>query len=372
MTREGLHGARALLLAALACVARPAAAADIGALWNEMFSPDEQRILHTLKADPAEDRAMRAGLGRVVAAEGDADRFEAEKRRFQLEWLGKVSEFSAKFKAGDAALLGKPGLTKPSAEQAAKALPWVTQIDKAKWGGKLVPAVIAQLNPYEASFALARLGSLHPDDQAAVVKKLGMASAFGLDAGAVAAEVVKSVREKMTENLARVEADYATKSATVKGQLEAAQRLLARAATGNEEALRGSGDQAFDGKGPATGGPVPPGSGDAPPVPAGDPSTWVASPKPSGALEPAPDPGKKADAVAEVPPPEIAPDKEPSAEKDGGGAGIGAMLKSPIVTGALGAIGLGLAGFFLFGPIGALIGAAVGFFAGQQLPKLFG
>ena len=375
-------------LAALAALvlgfsSRAYAAPSAGQVWNEVFSADEQRIIHAIKADPQADEALKAGLRRVVGAAPEA--IEAEKKRFQSEWLARIETFSKTYKPGQ----GRGGV-KPTAASMRDQLPWLAKVDKDNWDGQVMGEVIKRMDAYELSFNVAQLRSISPEAKEQLLDKLGKAKFFRYSASGVADEMVKTGREAMASTLSGLSADTPARLATARQQLEAAERLLADARRSQSPV---NGGTAFDGSRPAPGAPVNGGTSvvDARPVPpaAGSPASGEAPkpPKPPEApagerLSPAPPPpaGKPGGPLTarnpspdniEVPPPKTpGKDEQTYASKAGaGGGGIGSsikgVLKSPVGKGGMagGLIGA-VAGFFIGGPIGAVIGLLVGAVAG--------
>lgn len=370
----------ALAALALGIAVRAQAGPSAGQVWNEVFSADEQRIIHAIKADPTADSALKAGLRRVVSAAPEA--VEAEKKRFQAEWLARIETFSKTYKPGQ----GQGGV-KPTAASMRDQLPWLAKIDQENWNGQVMGEVIKRMDAYELSFNVAQLRSISPEAKEQLVDKLGKAKFFRYSASGVADEMVKTGREAMASTLAGLSADTPARLATAKQQLEAAERLLADARRSQSPV---NGGTVFDGSRPAPGAPVNGGTSvvDARPVPPGtEPSNPGGTPKPPEApagerLSPAPPPpaGSPSGPLTaqnpsidnfEVPPPKTpGKDEQTYASKAGaGGGGIGGaikgVLKSPVGKGGMGGGLLGaIAGFFIGGPIGAVIGLLVGAAAG--------
>lgn len=363
-----------LLLVAAAFLGRGLAlAATTGEVWNEVFTADEQRILYAIKADPTADAALKAGLRKVTSA--DAKSFEAEKRRFQAEWLGKIHTFASSYKPGQ----GRG--VKPTAAQASARVPWLAAVDKRDWGGQLVPAVLAKFDAQELGYNIAHLQSLNAEDQKKLTDKLGTAKAWHYSAESVADEMLKAGRETMGEVLAGLSSDTPARIATAKQQLQAAEQALANARTAPGENAAAGASPVFDNARPPAGAAPapPPGSvvdardqtGSAPPAE----SRLKPPPALTGEQTGSTLPGATRPDADEIPPPKAPAAGEKtyaSAPKSGGGVGgmISGLLKSPIGKGGIaGAVGGGILGFFLGGPIGALIGLVVGALAGAGIAK---
>ncbi|TBR18021.1 hypothetical protein EPO15_15680 [bacterium] len=357
----------ALLLVTAAFLGRGQAfAATTGEVWNEVFTADEQRILYAIKADPTADAALKAGLAKVVKA--DPKSFEAEKRRFQAEWLGRIQTFASSYKPGSG-----QGV-KPTADQARAKLPWLAEVDKRDWEGKLVPAVLAKFDPQELGYNIANLQSLDEADKKKLTDKLGLAKTFRYSPESVADEMLKAGRETMGQVLTGLASDTPARLASAKQQLAAAEQALASARTAPDENAAAGSSPVFDNARPPAGAaPAPGGSvvdardqtGQAPPAESRLKPPPALTGEPAGSTLPGaarPDDG-------EIPPPKAPAAGEKtyaSAPKSGGlGASIAGAFKSPVGKGGLGGAALGaIAGFFLGGPIGALIGLFVGAAAG--------
>lgn len=367
----------ALTLVAAAFLGRgPALAATTGEVWNEVFTGDEQRILYAIKADPTADAALKAGLQKVVRA--DAKSFEAEKRRFQAEWLARIHTFASSYKPGS----GQGA--KPTADQARSQVPWLAEVDKRDWGGALVPAVLAKFDPQELAYNIAHLRSLDDADKKKLVDKLGWAKTLRYSPEAVADGMLEAGRESMGAVLAGLSKDTPARVQTARQQLAAAEQALASARTAPEDAASAGASPVFDAARPPVG---------APPAPGGsvvDARDAGSTPPPAESrLQPAPEltgqpagstlPGAPRADDGEIPPP-----KPPSAQgersyaaggakSDGIGAKISGLLKSPMGKGGVaGAVGGGILGFFLGGPIGAVIGLLVGAAAGAGIAMMAG
>lgn len=360
----------ALLLVTAAFLGRgPALAATTGEVWNEVFTADEQRILYAIKADPAANAALKAGLAKVVKA--DAKSYEAEKRRFQAEWLGKIHTFASSYKPGQG-----QGV-KPSPDQARAQVPWLAEVDKRDWGGKLVPAVLAKFDAQELGYNIAHLRSLNADDQKAITDKLGLAKTFRYSPESVADEMLKAGRETMGQVLAGLSSDTPARLQTAKQQLAAAEQALASARTAPDETASAGASPVFDAAHPPSGSaPAPGGSvvdardaGNAPP-----PAESRLQPAPELTGQPAGStlPGAPRDDDGEIPPPKTPAKGEKThaaAAKSGGiGSAISGVFKSPVGKGGIGGgVAGAIAGFFLGGPIGAVIGLLIGAAAGAGI-----
>lgn len=358
----------ALTLVAAAFLGRgPVLAATTGEVWNEVFTGDEQRILHAIKADPTADAALRAGLQKVVRA--DAKSFEAEKRRFQAEWLGRIQTFASSYKPGS----GQGA--KPTAAQARAQVPWLAEVDTRDWGGALLPAVLTKFDPQELAYNIAHMRSLEETDKKKLLDKLSWAKSLRYSPAAVADEMLKAGRESMGAVLAGLSKDTPARVQTAKQQLAAAEQALASARTAPDDTASAGASPVFDaarppaGSSPSPGGSVVDarGAGSTPP-PAESrlkpPSELTG--QPAGSTLPG---APRAD-DGEIPPPKAPSKGETSYASAGGksggiGAKISGLMKSPMGKGGVaGAVGGGILGFFLGGPIGALIGLLVGAAAG--------
>ncbi|MBI5596414.1 MAG: hypothetical protein HY928_10035 [Elusimicrobia bacterium] len=372
------HPVSTALAAALCLAVRASAAPTAGQVWNEVFNADEQRIIHAIKADPQADEALKAGLRRVVSSALEA--VEAEKKRFQSEWLARIETFAKTYKPGQ----GQGGV-KPTVASMRDQLPWLAKIDQDNWGGQVMGEVTSRMDAFELSFNVAQLRSISPEAKEQLTDKLGKAKFFRYSAAGVAEEMVKTGREAMASTLAGLSADTPARLATVRQQLESAERLLADARRTQTPVNGGS---VFDGSRRAPGAPAPGGGSvvDARPNPPAAPGEAPAAPKPPEApagerLSPAPPPPAAPSGPLtarnpspdefEVPPPKTpGKDEQTYASKAGaGGGGIGSsimgVLKSPVGKGGMGGGLLGaIAGFFIGGPIGAVIGLLVGAAAG--------
>lgn len=368
------HLTKAALTSAFLCLGSLAhAGPTTGDVWNEVFTADEQRILYAIKADAQADAALKAGLKRVTGAAPEA--LEAEKRRFQSEWLGRIETFTKTYKPGQ----GQGG-TKPTAAAAAKQIPWLAEIDSRDWGGQVFPKIFAKMDAYELGYNIANLRALTEEDRKKMTDKLGWAKTLGYSADKVSDEMVNAGRETMGTVLAGLSSDTPARTQTAKQQLEQAERLLAsaRGAAQPGSAADANG-AAFDGTAPKPGA-VPTMPGESAPVDARN-DTPLASNTPGSTLTPPPLgagvpastlPGAGGIDDGEVPPPKMPVQGEKSyaaGAKGGGGSSIMALLKSPVGLAGIGGGILGaVAGFFLMGgPLGALIGFFIGAAAGAGL-----
>lgn len=365
----------ALLLVAAAFLGRgPVFAATIGEVWNEVFTADEQRILYAITADPTADAALKAGLNRVMKA--PAGSAEAEKRRFQSEWLGRIHTFATSYKPGQ----GQGA--KPTADQARSKVPWLAEVDKKDWGGALVPAVLSKFDPQELAYNIAHLKSLNEGDKAEMLKQLGTAKAWMLSADSVADKMLAAGRENMGAVLKGLSSDTPARLQTAKQQLVAAEAALANLRNAPPENAGAGASTGFDGAkppagaAPTTGAPAVDATGAGNAVP---PAEGRLQPAPITTGEPAGStlPGAAREEEIEIPPVKapVAGEKTHSAAVKSGGVGsaISGLMKSPIGKGGLGGgIAGAIAGFFLGGPIGALIGLFVGAAAGAGIAMAMG
>ncbi|MDE2290957.1 MAG: hypothetical protein KGL53_02645, partial [Elusimicrobia bacterium] len=232
-----------LLLAAglcLAAVGRAEAGPTMAEVWNDVFSADEQRVIYALTADPAADAELKAGLQRVIAS--DPAHLEADKRAFQVEWLGKIQSFAASYQAGQ----GRGG-AKPSAAQARQQVPWLADIDHKDWGDQLTPLLISRMDPYELGYSIAHLRSLAPEDKATMVSKLSWAKTLHYSASSVVDEMVKAGREDMAKVLGGLSQDTPARLSTARQQLEAANKALAAIVKAPAASAAAGGSPVFDG-----------------------------------------------------------------------------------------------------------------------------
>lgn len=365
----------ALLLVAAAFLGRgPAFAVTTGDVWDEVFTADEQRILYAIQADPAAKVELRAGLRKVTGA--DPKSFEAEKRRFQAEWLGRIHKFASSYTPGQ----GKG--VKPTPDEIRKRLPWLAAVDDAGWGNKVVPAVLAKFDPQELGYNIAHLESLKEGDRNEILKNLRTARDWRLSADSVADKMLEAGRETMGAVLRGLAADTPARVQTAKQQLAAAEQALAAVVRNPDENAGAGASTGFDGAkppqgaAPATGGSVVdatnPGNA-APPAEARLQPPSQLTGQPAGSTLP----GASREDDGEIPPPKAPAKGEKtyaSAAKSGGlGSTISGLFKSPIGKGGLaGGLAGAVAGFFLGGPIGALIGLFIGAAAGAGLAMAMG
>lgn len=365
----------ALLLVAAAFLGRsPALAATTGEVWNEVFTADEQRILYAIQADPAAKAELKAGLRKVTGA--NAASFEAEKRRFQAEWLGRIQTFASSYTPG------RGGGVKATPAEIRKRLPWLAVVDNTSWDNKLVPAVLAKFDPQELGYNIAHLESLGEADRKEMLGKLETAKNWRLSPESVADKMLEAGRETMGAVLRGLAADTPARVQTAKQQLVAAEQALAAVVSNPNENAGAGASTGFDGAkppqgaAPATGGSV---------VDARNPGN--AAPPAGSRLQPAPEltgqpagstlPGAAREDDGEIPPPKTPAQGEKtyaSGSKAGGlGSTISGLFKSPIGKGGLaGGLAGAVAGFFLGGPIGALIGLLVGAVAGAGIAMSMG
>lgn len=357
----------ALLLVAAAFLGRgPVFAVTTGDVWNEVFTADEQRMLYAIQADPAAKAELKAGLRKVTGADGKS--FEAEKRRFQAEWLDRIHKFASSYTPGQ----GKG--VKPTPEEIRKRLPWLAAVDDAGWGNKVVPAVLAKFDPQELGYNIAHLESLKEGDRNEILKNLKTARDWRLSADSVADKMLEAGRETMGAVLRGLAADTPSRVQTAKQQLAAAEQALAAVVKAPDENVGAGGSSHFDGSklpqgsAPATGGSVvdatKPGNGEPPAEARLQPPSQLTG-QPAGSTLP----GASREDDGDIPPPKAPAKGEKtyaSAAKSGGvGSAISGLFKSPIGKGGLGGgLAGAVAGFFLGGPIGALIGLFVGAIAG--------
>lgn len=380
---------RALLLGMLAAglaVGRAAAddSQDLAKLWHESFTGEEQRIIHAMTADPEVDEALRQGLGRVLANKGDARMFAYEKARFQAEWLDRITSFSSKYKAQDPALMSRmSGLPKPEEKTARTQVPWFDQIDREKFGGRLIPGVRAALNPHELTYSIASLRSLSAERKEETLGKLNMAATFKVKPETVVGKLADTCREWMQQDIEQVQTQTLARVRSARAQLEELAPTMASAKEEIERAAEPDLEEAaelsrtFDGGSRTTKKKEPAPAVRATPEGELEDADIGASEIPEeqlpqsardqirgamGKLQPSSEAGaapKKGLAVADIP----VPKTSGVTEKGSGSGGWG--LKKILYAGGgaiLGGMLLGL----LFGPIGAVIGALGGAYLGAK------
>jgi len=396
-----------LLLGIVSCAAADSAtASDVVDVLGRL-TPFEQRVLHGMAPDPALDARLRSDLRAVISLKSDELEYEAAKLRFEEDWINRITDFSNKYRAGDAALLSAgQGFAKPTVAEVRAKLGWLSDIGNRDWGGRLIPTVLDRINPYEAGYTLAALRAFNQVQRQDVVDQLKSAKTWRLPLGAVANTMIDSMKQLFVADMGYVVDDSAARVLTARqsyAQLEA--QLVARAnipdipedpttaitsdvpdlarapvtppieeeesrgdnaSAGSNDALdqleriesvvsagknedvegaKESGD-VIDGKKESVTGVVVIVDGATTEIPA-------VGLEPSGDPEEAVEEEISFDDIPVPPPPE-------GAVGENSGSKLSLLMKSPVAGAGLGVIIGGLLGFLLGGPVGAAIGALAG------------
>lgn len=393
-----------LVLALGACDAFAAGPSDVVVEVFNSFSPREQRLIYAVTADPAVEGRFGAGLAEIAGKQGKPDEYEAAKLKFQLDWLGKINEFSGKYRSGDPALQARMGqipkanLNELIEKEEAKArsgdssnLAWFVEYDRSKWEGKLLPAVWDKVEDAPMlEYSIAGMRSMTSTQKKELIDKLDAAKSWYYSAAGTAEEIVKQTKAEFIADLGKAQGDYARRAQTAREQLAKISTrletvLAKKPGAAQPEDLAGAG-AGFDGGKTLKDreeSPVGAGSGEkeAPPV-AGSEKT-PGDRKDAGALKPSLPGGESSGAKTSpsgeppspVPPssggfslrggngPNLKADEnfgKSAPEKEGIGAKIAQAFKSPKIGAVAGGLLGGLLGFLFGGPIGAVIGLAAG------------